>query len=310
LVKVMVWAALVVPVAWLGNVRVVGEKLTVLVTVPEPVPVSGMICGLPKAPSATVRAPVITPLTLGVNVTLMVQVLLTAMVPVQVLAEMPKSPLAVTVPMVRATVEFVKVTVCAALVLPMAVLAKVSVAGARVRGAIPFPVKSTTCVPGVALSVRVTAPSIVPSVVGDDVTLIVQEAPAASVPVQVVVSAKSPLGTMLLIVRLVVVLVFFRVTVLAALVVPAGWPLKLSATGVRVTVCARAVGIAKSKHNRHKDRQGPAQKESTRFTRASGDCSIAPGQEGKATETECGEYPSIKADASRCRILHTQEVAT
>src|ERR1700685_85947 len=100
---------LVLPGAWLGNVKLVGANVTVCV-----------------------------------KVTQMVQVLLAAMVPVQVLAETAKSPLAVTVPMVRATVELVSVIVCAAAVFPTAVLAKVSVAGASVSGATPFPVKFTT----------------------------------------------------------------------------------------------------------------------------------------------------------------------
>ena len=80
-----------------------------LVTVPVAVPDSGISCGLPNAPSTIVSAPLIAPVTVGVKVTLMVQVLLAAMVPVQVFAETAKSPLVVTVPMVRATVEFVSV---------------------------------------------------------------------------------------------------------------------------------------------------------------------------------------------------------
>jgi hypothetical protein len=47
------------------------------------------------------------PVTVGANVKLMVQVAFAAIVPVQVLAEMLESPLMVTAPVVRATVEFV-----------------------------------------------------------------------------------------------------------------------------------------------------------------------------------------------------------
>ena len=68
--------------------------------------------------------------------------------------------------MVRAAVELVKVTVCAVAVFPMAVLGKVKVAGLIVSGAMPFPVRSTTCVLGVALSVKVMAPSTPPIVAG------------------------------------------------------------------------------------------------------------------------------------------------
>lgn len=104
------------------------------------------------------------------------------------------------------------------------------------------------------------------------------DAPAASVPVQVVVSANSPLGTMLLIVRLAVVLVFFNVTVLAALVVPAGCALKARVAGVRVTVWAREIGEATNKdkdNDRKMDRRSPAQGEKMRFTKTSTDYSAA-----------------------------------
>ena len=85
LVRVTLLLLLVVPVGWLEKARLTGEKLTVLVTVPVPVPVRATICGLPDAPSFTVSAPEIGPLTVGENVTLIVQVLLAAIVPVQVL---------------------------------------------------------------------------------------------------------------------------------------------------------------------------------------------------------------------------------
>jgi hypothetical protein len=108
------------------------------------------------------------------------------------------------------------------------------------------------------------------------VTVSVQDAPAAIIAVQVFVSANSPVGTTLLIVRLAVVLVFFSVTVLAALVVPRGCAAKFSVTGVRVTVCAADVGAReimneKSRNNdKHADRQGPALGLSWRFTRPPG----------------------------------------
>jgi cell division protein FtsL len=56
------------------------------------------------------------------------------------------------------------------------------------------------------------------------------------VPVQVVVSANSPLTAMLVMVNAVVVLVFFSVVVCAALVVPMGSAAKESVEGLSVTV--------------------------------------------------------------------------
>ena len=109
-------------------------------------------------------------------------------------------------------------------------------------------------------------------------TVSVQVAPAARVPVQVVVSANSPVGTMLLIVRLAVVLVFFSVTVLAALVVPTGCALNASEAGVRVTVWAREIGaaaITNKNNDRKMDRRSPAQGEKMRFTKASTENSAA-----------------------------------
>ena len=78
---------LVLPTGWFVKDALAGLKLTGLVTVPLPVPLNATICGLPDALSFIVNAPEIEPGTLGENVTLMVQVLLAAIVPVQVLAD-------------------------------------------------------------------------------------------------------------------------------------------------------------------------------------------------------------------------------
>ena len=82
----------------------------------------------------------------------------------------------------------------------------------------PVPVREMMCGLPVALSVMVMAPVLVPVAVGVNVTLMVQLAPAATGVPQVVVWAKSPLGTILVMFSNAVP-VFVSVTVRAALVV-------------------------------------------------------------------------------------------
>ena len=65
----------------------------------------------------------------------------------------------------------------------------------------PVPVRLMVCVAGLALSVMVTAPVLVPVVVGLKVTLRVQLARAATLEPQVLVWEKLPLALMLVIVR-------------------------------------------------------------------------------------------------------------
>lgn len=96
----------------------------------------------------------------------------------------------------------------------------------------------------------VIAPSIVPTAPGVDVTVSVQLAVGATVLPQVVVSPKSPLATMLVIVNVFVVLVFFSVDVFAALVVPTACPRKESVVGVNVTVCARVICVTPNRHDK------------------------------------------------------------
>ena len=78
-------------------------------------------------------------------------------------------------------------------------------------GAAPVPVRLTVWVAGLALSVMVTAPVLVPPVVGLKVTLMVQLAPAATLEPQVLVWEKSPLALMLVMLR-VALPVFLSVT--------------------------------------------------------------------------------------------------
>lgn len=71
LVSVTVWAALVVFVTWLAKVKLVGLSVTPGAT---PEPLRATVCGLPGALDATETLALSLPLTVGVKVTLMVQV--------------------------------------------------------------------------------------------------------------------------------------------------------------------------------------------------------------------------------------------
>ena len=83
-VKVIVLAALVVPDAWLENVKIVGET----VTGTEPVPFKVTVCGLLSALSVNVSEPLRAPVALGVNVTPTEQAAPAAMLVPQVLLAM------------------------------------------------------------------------------------------------------------------------------------------------------------------------------------------------------------------------------
>jgi hypothetical protein len=75
---------------------------------------------------------------------------------------------------------------------------KVKEAGERLTTGVakPVPVRLTVCVAGLALSVMVTTPVLVPAAVGLKVTLRVQLALAARLEPQVLVWEKSPLAVM------------------------------------------------------------------------------------------------------------------
>jgi hypothetical protein len=85
---------------------------------------------------------------------------------------------------------------------PTASAEKLKEAGERLTtGAVPVPVRLTVCVAGLALSVSVIEPLREPVAVGVNVTLIVQEALAATLEPQVLVWEKSPLAAMLVMLR-------------------------------------------------------------------------------------------------------------
>ena len=86
--------------------------------------------------------------------------------------------------------------------MPRAWAGKVKEAGERLTtGPAPVPVRLTVWVAGLALSVIVTAPVLVPVAVGLKLTLRVQEALSARLERQVLVCEKSPLTVMLVMVR-------------------------------------------------------------------------------------------------------------
>jgi hypothetical protein len=89
------------------------------------------------------------------------------------------------------------------LLVPTCCAGKVKEAGERLTtgASTPVPVRLTVWVAGLALSVMVTAPVLVPVAVGLKVTLRVQLALAARLEPQVLVWEKSPLTVMLVMLR-------------------------------------------------------------------------------------------------------------
>jgi hypothetical protein len=128
-----------VPTAWLVKLRVVAESVTAGAV---PVPLKVTICGLVEALSVSVRLPERLPVAVGVKVTLITQLLLAAtdalVLQVVPLAATAKSPvIAMLVKDKDALPVLVTVTDVAALVVPMAWLAKVRlVADSETAGAL------------------------------------------------------------------------------------------------------------------------------------------------------------------------------
>jgi hypothetical protein len=186
-------AALVVPTFWLLNVRLVGERLAAPAAVPVPVRLT--VCGLPAALSETLTVAVRVPAAVGVKVTLIVQLLFAATELPQVF-DSAKSPVLVPVMLmlVMLKLEFpvlLKVTLCAALVVPTFWLLNVRLVGERlaVPAAVPVPVRLTVCGLPAALSEMLSVAVRVPAAVGVNVTLIVQLPFAATELPQALVSA-------------------------------------------------------------------------------------------------------------------------
>jgi hypothetical protein len=157
------------------------------------------ICGLVLALSVMVRFPVRVPRVVGVNVTEIAQVAPAANVlgdSGQVVDACAKSP-EVEIPEIVSGIVwlFFRVTLFLALAVPISWLAKVRLAGDKLTGAVPVPLKVVVCGEFETLSLTVRVPVRPPSAVGVKVTEILQLSLPANVPGdmgQVEVWAKSP----------------------------------------------------------------------------------------------------------------------
>jgi hypothetical protein len=157
----------------------------------NPVPLSATVWGAPGALSLTEIAAERAPAPVGLKVTEIVQLAPAASVlgatgHVFVCAKSPAfaPPRPIELIVSAPVPEFVSVTFCAGLVVPINRLPKLRLVGENVTagdGATPVPLSATACgLPG-ALSVIVTEAVLVPAAVGVKVAEIVQLAPGASV---------------------------------------------------------------------------------------------------------------------------------
>jgi hypothetical protein len=180
--RVIPLGALLVPTIWLANVTLVVLKLTADAVA---VPVSEAVCGLPDALSLTETVACREPEAIGVNVTLIVQLVASA-------SELPQlfvwekspgfAPVMVILVMVKVALPvLLSVTSCGALLPPRTWLPNTRLVGDKVAvGAMPVPVSGTLCGLPAALSVTLTLAVRVPLAVGVKVTLIEHDAPAAT----------------------------------------------------------------------------------------------------------------------------------
>jgi hypothetical protein len=147
--------------------------------------------------------PVCAPVAVGLNVTPTVHDAAPANELVQVLVACLNSALllATLSPEMAVVPAFLTVKVVAALVVPTATEPNPWVAGVRVIGAVPVPVRLAVCVPALSITVRV--PVRAPTALGVKLTVMAQVA-AAATEGQVPVAVKSPLADMLLAVSAVV----------------------------------------------------------------------------------------------------------
>ena len=163
-----------------------------------PVPVSGTVCGLPAALSVTLTVADRAPVVVGVNVTLMVQLVPAASVEPQPFV-CEKSP---GFDPARAMLEIfsvadpvlVKTTDWDRLEVPVVCVPKDKLVGANeTAGApdVPVPVSATLCGLPAALSLMLTAADRAAATVGVKVTLMLQAAPGITM-VQLFVCEKSP----------------------------------------------------------------------------------------------------------------------
>ena len=164
LVSITFCGPLVTPWVTVPNDTLAGVRVTAgLVTgVPMPLPLSGTDCGEPGASSVITMLAVRCPPARGVKLTAIVQLALIAYAPLQELAILKSpglAPLSRTEEMCSVALPaFVRVTVCAGLVLPWLVLGNERLPGISVTpgcGATPVPVRGMDCGLAGALSVAV-----------------------------------------------------------------------------------------------------------------------------------------------------------
>jgi hypothetical protein len=181
---------------WLGKVKLVGVKTATGMGVADPVPVRLAVCWVPGALSLTVRAPLRIPEVVGVNVTLITQLEAGAKLAGQLLI-CAKSPVTWMMPMFKVAFPLlVRVTDCAALVVPTDWVEKTRVPEFRVApGPTPIPLKLMMWGDLAASSWMTTDPLRAPAEVGVKVTDKVQLPAAGTLVPQLSDSAKSPLTT-------------------------------------------------------------------------------------------------------------------
>src|SRR5579859_7859531 len=247
---VTVCAAVVEPTVVAAKLSEVGVSVTAGAV---PVPVRATDCGDPVALSAIESDALNAPAAAGLNSTETVQVAAAASVVPQVVADLMNEVALVPVMVseVRFSVavpEFLMVTVCAAVVEPTVVAAKLSEVGVSVTaGAVPVPVRATDCGDPVALSaIESDAPN-APAAAGLNSTETVQVAAAASVVPQVVADLMNEVALVPVMVSevrfSVAVPEFLMVTVCAAVVEPTVVAAKLSEVGVSMTAGAVPVPV-------------------------------------------------------------------
>jgi hypothetical protein len=240
-VRVTVCGALPVPTTWLPKVSDVGDRVKPGI----PVPLSDRLAGTVATLAETVNVPVLAPVPIGVKLTVMLQLAPAAMLPMQGLLCV-KSPLVapggqvLMAEIVTAlAVPFVRVTVCGALLVPTTWLPKVSDDGDRVRLPTPVPLSDTLAGTVATLADTVSVPVLAPVPIGVKLTVMLHEAPAASVPMHGLLCVKSPLvapgGQVLMALMVTAAPVpLARTTVWVALLVPTTWLPKVSDDGDRV----------------------------------------------------------------------------
>ncbi len=190
MLKVTVRAELVVPWYWLPKVKLLEEKLATE-EIPTPVPVRVIACEPLPALSLMLTAAERFPAEAGVIVTLIVQLPPAATEVPHVLVWAKSPGLAPVKPILltkfnTALPVLVRVTDCAALVVPRFWLAKTRLEAFRLTaGPPPVPERLMVCGLPTALSEMFTVAVRLPVAEGVKVTLIVQLPPTARVPTQV-----------------------------------------------------------------------------------------------------------------------------